>query len=94
MANTGINIKIEDLITKYIVEEKSIATVAKELNTSADTIHKRLKLYNINRNKSDAQKQKFKDMNRQNNIINHLNCSFIRLDENGVEKLKLNYYGK
>lgn len=27
MANTGINIKIEDLITKYIVEEKSIATV-------------------------------------------------------------------
>lgn len=58
--------------------------------------------YDINKNvviefdeiHHNKKKQKFKDMNRQNNIINHLNCSFIRLDENGVEKLKLNYYGK
>ena len=92
MANTGINIKIEDLITKYIVEEKSIATVAKELNTSADTIHKRLKLYNINRNKSDAQKLKCKKVGVHNQFelnINELKKLYLddKLTCNEIAKL-------
>ena len=58
MANTGINIEKEDLITKYVIEGKSIVIVAKELNTSTDTIYTRLKMYGLNRNKSEAQKLK------------------------------------
>ena len=42
----------------------------------------------------NKKKEIIKDMERQNKIITHLKCSFIRLDENGVEKLKINNHGK
>ena len=58
MANTGINLTEEILKTKYIVERLSILKISKELNYSPDTIHKQLKKYGLNRNKSEAQKLK------------------------------------
>jgi len=33
-----------------------------------------------------------KDSNRQKEIINHLGCRFIRLNENGEEILNIKYY--
>ena len=42
----------------------------------------------------NKKRQIIKDMYRQNLIINHLKCSFIRLDENGNEKLIINNHGK
>ena len=58
MANTGIELTEEILRQKYIDEELSISKISKELNYSPDTIHKRLKKYGLNRNKSEAQKLK------------------------------------
>jgi hypothetical protein len=58
MANTGIELTEEILRQKYIYEELSISKISKELNYSPDTIHKRLKKYGLNRNKSQAQKLK------------------------------------
>ena len=42
----------------------------------------------------NKKRQIIKDMYRQNQIINHLKCSFIRLDENGNEKLIINNHGE
>lgn len=38
-------------------------------------------------------RQKSKDSIRQDEIINHLKCTFIRLDENGKEIIKIKYNG-
>lgn len=80
MANSGIELTEEILRQKYIDEELSISKISKELNYSPDTIHKRLKKYGLNRNKSEAQKLKCVKEGVHNKFF---------LDENLLKKLYL-----
>lgn len=82
MVNTGIKIDKALLIEKYVKDGKSIAVVAKELNISTDTVYKRLKLYGLNRNKSDAQKLKCNKIGVHNSF---------NLDVKILKKLYLEY---
>lgn len=60
MANTGINLNEAFLKQKYVVEGLSILKISKEVTASTDTIYRCLKKYGLNRNKSEAQKNKCK----------------------------------
>jgi len=55
MSERTINIDKSVLYQKYVIENKSISMVSKELKCSVDTVHKRLVEYGFNRNKSEAQ---------------------------------------
>jgi hypothetical protein len=55
MSERIINIDKRVLHQKYVIENKSISMVSKELKCSVDTVHKRLVEYGFNRNKSEAQ---------------------------------------
>ena len=80
MANTGIELTEEILKLKYIDEGLSILKISKELKYSPDTIHKRLKKYGLNRNKSEAQKLKYLKEGVHNEFS---------LDEDLIKKLYL-----
>lgn len=90
MANRGINEEI--LYQKYIIEKKSIAVVANELELSVDTIHKNLKKFGLNRNKSDAQKLKCERQGVHNQFeldINKIKQLYLELGLNTYEVAKI-----
>ena len=82
----GINIDKDVLYEKYIIEEKSMLKIAKELGYWVDGYDK---LKNVVIEFDEKYNNK-----PQNEIIKHLKCDFIRLNENGEEKLKIKYNGE